>query len=726
MEISKMLMRTTRLTLDAMFKASNADIRLHDIDRVPADQPCLFVVNHFTRMETTFLPYLLNKHTKKYTISLASEEFFGGGFGKVLGKLGAVSTKDPDRDRIFMNALLKDEYHTVIFPEGQMIKDKKIIEKGKYMIYNMGIRRPPHRGAAKIALKSEFIRKHIKCLRESGRVVELAKLLEFYKLEKKDLDRITSLETMIVPVNITYYPIRARNNAINRLVERFMKNVPERLTEELEIEGAMVIDGVDIDINFGEPIPVSGWLDSSPQICRIAHGTDIFLNQAEFEKNVPLNKPALDLMFTYMNSIYGMTTVNHDHIFSFILSGYSRNRIHENDFKNRASLAIENIRELNLTNFHTTLGKRQNFLPADEFQDKYYSFMEAAKSAGLVELEGPWIIRGSRKFKTDHPFHTIRIDNFVEVLNNEIEPIPALTRLLRRVMLLPGFWIKRIIRKKFLKIDADKFRRDYEEYYHEEETKPESVGAPFFKKPFFADKGVILIHGYMAAPEEIKVLADEMYKKGYAVYGVRLRGHGTSPEDLAGRSWQEWYDSVNRAYVVMKNSVRQFAIAGFSTGAGLALLQASYKGKKLKGVISISAPLKLQSISSRLSSAVVLWNRFLDKIHVEAGRMEFVKNEPENPEINYLRNPIHGVRELEKLMIQVEGRLKYINIPALIIQGSHDPVVNPKSADEILSRIEFRDKKLVMISSNRHGIVRGEEAAEVAAEIDEFLKRIFY
>ena len=61
----------------------------------------------------------------------------------LMDKVGAFSTADKNRDAIMIGALLTDSHPVIIFPEGQMIKDKKIIEKGKYMVYNTGIRGPP-------------------------------------------------------------------------------------------------------------------------------------------------------------------------------------------------------------------------------------------------------------------------------------------------------------------------------------------------------------------------------------------------------------------------------------------------------------------------------------------------------------------------------------------------------------------------------------------------------
>jgi len=724
MNISNPLIKTIMVTLDAIIKASGTDIRIHGADNVP-DQPVLYVVNHFTRMETILMPYVIKKSIKKYPISLADSSFFGGKMGDLMDRLGGISTANPNRDTLLINALLTDSNPVIVFPEGQMIKDKKIIEKGKYMVYNTGIRRPPHTGAGRIALRSQFIREELRILRDRGDTSSITRLATHFGFNPANLDQILHKETYIVPVNITYYPIRARNNAINKLVNYFINNIPARFEEEMQVEGSMLMDGVDIDINFGQSIPMKNYITASVGVKKMLADNNLYLYPGELKYVSPFKELYIRIMYDYMDAIYSMTTVNHDHLFSYILTKYRKKRISENDFKNRVFLAIEHLRRIGITNCHTALDEKQFYLLTDDYHEKYENFIKAAVADNLIALKKGMIIKNRKQFSKKYDFHTIRKDNIIEVLKNEIEPLQELTRALDRLMFLPDGFVQRKIRNHFIELENQLFEQDYQQYYIKDESKPMNIGKPFFLKHFFSKKGVILVHGYMAAPEEIRPLADYLYKKGYNVYGARLRGHGTAPEDLAGRNWQKWYDSVSRAYIIMKNSMKSFAIGGFSTGAGIALLQASNKPGRFAGVISINAPLKLQNISSRLSSVVVAWNKFLSKINTSKGKMEFIANDPENPHINYLRNPISGVNELEKLMNLVEDRLKYIQDPTLVIQGSNDPVVNPISGREILKKLGTPKKELIRIDANHHGILRGKEANQVNAKVLEFLRNIF-
>jgi esterase/lipase/1-acyl-sn-glycerol-3-phosphate acyltransferase len=724
MNISNALIKTIEITLDVAFKASGTDIRLHGIERVP-DQPVLYVVNHFTRLETIFMPYIIKKYIKKYPISLADQSFFSGRMGEFLDKMGAISTENPDRDTILINTLLTGAHPVIIFPEGQMIKDKKIIEKGKYVVYNTGIRRPPHTGAGRIALRSQFIREELGLLRDRKDNESIARIAAHFGFNPDDLNNILQKETFIVPVNITYYPVRARDNAINKLVNRFIRDVSIRLEEELEVEGSMIMEGVDIDINFGNPLPIKNYIAASGGVQKMLVDENLYLTPEELKNVPPFKKLYITMMYDYMRDIYNMTTVNIDHLASYILAKYRKNIISEDDFKNRIFLAIEQLINCGITNYHTTLGLQQFYLITDDHHNKYDDFIKTALEKNLIEVKDHVITKNDELFSGNYQFHTIRKDNIIEVLKNEIEPLESLTGALDRLMIIPDAFIRKKIRNRILELDRRLFMQDYNQYYAEGESKPRSIGEPFFLRHPLGNKGVILVHGYMAAPEEIRPLAEYLYKNGYTIYGVRLRGHGTSPEDLALREWGDWYNSVGRAYIIMKNSLKHFAIAGFSMGAGLALLQASNKPNRFKGIISINGPARLQDTSSRFSSLAVARNKFLSAIHVSAGKMEYVDNDPENPHINYLRNPVHGVYELGKLMKLVLEKLGSIMEPVLVIQGSDDPVVNPVSGREIFEKLGSKKKQLIKINADHHGILRGKEAEMVKENVLMFLKDTF-
>jgi len=181
-----------------------------------------------------------------------------------------------------------------------------------------------------------------------------------------------------------------------------------------------------------------------------------------------------------------------------------------------------------------------------------------------------------------------------------------------------------------------------------------------------------------------------------------------------------WIHSVEQGYVIMRCLCPRVVAGGFSTGAGLALELAA-RISDLAGVFAVSPPMKLQDASSRLAPAVDVWNRWMTKMHMEGPKKEFIENNPENPHINYLRNPIAGIRELDRLMDAVEQGLAAIESPALVVQSQKDPVVDPGGSEKVFEKIGADDKKYVLFNFERHGILLGREADRVHRVIGEFV-----
>jgi esterase/lipase len=104
--------------------------------------------------------------------------------------------------------------------------------------------------------------------------------------------------------------------------------------------------------------------------------------------------------------------------------------------------------------------------------------------------------------------------------------------------------------------------------------------------------------------------------------------------------------------------------------------------------------------------------------------MEFLDNQPENAHINYVRNPVSGMREIERLMDDLEPRLSQITVPALLLQSSGDPVVDPKGSRKIFDMLGSVDKQFILFNFNRHGILVGDDTARVYRTISDFLARL--
>jgi fermentation-respiration switch protein FrsA (DUF1100 family) len=74
---------------------------------------------------------------------------------------------------------------------------------------------------------------------------------------------------------------------------------------------------------------------------------------------------------------------------------------------------------------------------------------------------------------------------------------------------------------------------------------------------------------------------------------------------------------------------------------------------------------------------------------------------------------------------ELEERLPRVQCPVTIMQGTDDPVVEPKSAELIHARLGTGQKKLFMVPSTKHGILY-EDIGDTQERIVSFLAALSF
>jgi len=718
--------RYTAFGMSILEKILGSNFLVTGIEKLP-NNPILFTANHFTRSETFFIPYLIYKHTGRQVRCLADSGLFFGTLGRFLNSTGAISTKDVMRDNIIISDLMSSNHDWMIYPEGSMIKSKEIRHERLFTNYTPHRVGPVRTGSAVLALKSQLYRSDLIEAYDCGNK-ELQNQIE-QQFSIKYQDYLRRLKTYIVPLSITYYPIRPGHNSIQTIAEKIVKKIPAQIAEELEIEGNILL-GSEINVNFGEPIDLESYVKNKRAIIK-----QIPIIGNETKNNFVLRYFKTSLTEKFMEEIYGDVQINFDHIFSAALYHFSENEIEINHLKRviyMAALLIKKTKKYRLNNSVLEENLYKIFL--NEPHIPFDSAFELAKKQGLIEeVWGEKIIINKGHFDLKFDFHEIRKENTLQVIANEFFLLDGANSIVKRVAKTKDDELRQKVFSEIYKHDLENFKTDYEKYFDGNFSKDKSVGEPFFldsnikARSKIRKVGIILAHGYKAAPREVEPLAKYLNGFGFKVYATRMHGHGTAPKNLADSNFEKWYDGVQRGYAALSNITTKIVIIGFSTGGLLALLSAARKNKnpkKLGAIIAINAALKLVDIRSRMIPGINLWNEILTKFHIESGKFEYVDDKPEKPEINYSRNYIKGVNELEKLMQICDENLSKVEVDSLVIQADKDPVVNPASGEMIYKKISAKQKYLAKLDFANHVIVNCDRQNEVFEEICQFLNKI--
>lgn len=711
---------TTSLAIKLFSRLSKADIAVHGKENIPAG-PTIFVMNHFTRIETFLLPYYIFTLTDKPAWSLAASSLFKGGLGKFFDLVGVVSTDDPKRDELIVKSLLTGEANWIIFPEGSMVKTKKIIDGGKYMIAHPTGMHEPHTGAAALALRTELFRYHLLSAadEDSGRLETMLKALQL-----EGIDAILSEETTIQPVNLTYYPIRAAENIALSIASRLVKDIPERMVEEIMTEGTMMLSGVDLDIRFGKPIRMSEYL--KPGWLEVDMVRDSITGYSVSDTlRAKMRRTAHAIMQRYMGDIYTLTTLNHEHLFASFLRKLPFKRIHELDFKRRvfyAASLISNAAESEESIYlHKSLKENQAHLLTDDRYGKYDNFLKLALEKSVVEKYADLLIRDQSKLSLPLGFDKGRIDNPIEVMANEIEPLTRVQSIIRSLSWQPTTLLRVSLARYLLARDRACYEADCVKDAHTRAVGKMCEGNSILLPGLRRRLGVLLIHSYLAVPDELRALAVHLRRRGVWVYAPRLPGHGTSAEDLSTRKYREWVEAVENGYVLMSTICKRVAVGGIAVGGNLALDLAG-RVNDVAGVFAVCPPFELRDYSTKFMPGRDVWKRILNRVSIGERDQGFLEFHNGNHHINYPLNPVAGVKEVGEYLESIEKRYKAIRQPTLIIQADNNPVVAPGGSKKIYDSIGSRDKEYCLLSDDRHVLVNGENTEAVFRKIRFFLK----
>ena len=687
-------------------KLSGANITISG-EEIP-DSPVLFVANHFTRFETFVVPHMLYKEYGRSSRSLADDGVFFGLLGKYMRWVGTISNKNKARDCIIVEDLLGGKDDWIIYPEGYMVKNKRItFDMGEFCTHSPEHEGPIHTGAAVMALKTKILQERAK--RDSAET--LKRFCSSMDIDSRKIDK--KLKIKVVPISITYYPVRPGKSRFLTWVDSIVHQRNTRLFEELEIEVNLLMDA-HMNLRFGKAIELDSYVKEL-----LSHEGDI---DDKEKVNSFIDSQRKVLINTVMQRVYSQMQIHFDHIFILSLVTMSTVKVCPSYLKTLIYKNVRSLREFEDYNLHSELQNELFKMILDESYEPFVSVIDLAIKQHILfrDSDGEYLFDRSLLEK-EYPFHKVRVKNTLQVILNEIkwqEPIVEMAQANSKYT------------EQELREDNVKHLEQREWGYFEEEYKKyrdalptdKDKGAPIILSDAKNDIGVVFSHGYMAAPKELRTLAQYLFSKGINVHVIRLRGHGTDPKALKNVTVQDWETDFERAFVAMRQVCSKVFIGGFSMGGLLALDHAGQY--KVDGVIALNSALKLHDLRvSYVVPTLHFFNEMISYLNAK-GIKEWIDNShTEQPEINYDKHPLSSVAQMDKLMTKVSAMLKNITAPILIIQGDNDPVVKRESAKLIYDAVKSKDKKLLILPREKHSILADEGCDEVFEAVYGFIER---
>ena len=254
-------------------------------------------------------------------------------------------------------------------------------------------------------------------------------------------------------------------------------------------------------------------------------------------------------------------------------------------------------------------------------------------------------------------------------------------------------------------------RRDLARFFHESRLFVErraripQVDRSFLMLQESESDCVILLHGAGGSPEEMRGLGEHLFRLGFSVYAQRLPlekigDEESDPAHARAINLNRWSACLAEMSIAVETLVACFPhtwIAGFSFGGTLALNL--LREHPLRGGVLI-AP----ALYPRRSLRYVGF-RVLRRLRPALARRRYPRE-----------------TTVVELMEQSRTNLARIEMPLLVVQAARDPIVSRRGFDHLRRALPGETYRFLLLDSDRHVIVRGEDGSEVARLVGEFIR----
>jgi carboxylesterase len=237
-------------------------------------------------------------------------------------------------------------------------------------------------------------------------------------------------------------------------------------------------------------------------------------------------------------------------------------------------------------------------------------------------------------------------------------------------------------------------------------------------EPFYAEEGktgILISHGFTGNPQSMRYLAEKYAAAGYSVALPRLKGHGTTPQDMAQSKAMDWVHDLHTALEWLKQRSDAIFMTGLSMGGTLTLVMSGMMPYLFKGIIPINAAVMVNNPD-------LAGLAFLPGAPAEVpGVGNDVKAEGVT-ELAYSVVPVPALRELMGLLAAANELLPRISCPALVMTSRDDHVVPPVNGDYIMGKIGSQDKRHLWLENSYHVATLDNDKDLIVQETLRFVK----
>jgi len=239
---------------------------------------------------------------------------------------------------------------------------------------------------------------------------------------------------------------------------------------------------------------------------------------------------------------------------------------------------------------------------------------------------------------------------------------------------------------------------------------------------------VVLVHGINEHSGRYARLADDLNRRGYAVYALDLRGHGRSDGDRALiRSFDEYLDDLELLIgrVAAREPGKPLFLFGHSMGGAIAALLTITRPTPARGlVLSAPAVLIAGNLFPVLRRLAAFFSVVWPTLRVTRMGCRFISRDPavvaafkNDPLVFHGRFPVRTGAEILRAANRLQTSMEAVRLPLLILHGTADFVTDPNGSRQLYAGAASADKTLRLYPGLYHEVLSEPEREQVLADL---------
>ncbi len=205
--------------------------------------------------------------------------------------------------------------------------------------------------------------------------------------------------------------------------------------------------------------------------------------------------------------------------------------------------------------------------------------------------------------------------------------------------------------------------------------------------------GVVFCHGLFSSKDAYKIvnLTGDIAAAGFTLLTFDFSFVSGMPDSFLNFSiYQEVRDLESAASFLLGSGVSSLHLIGSSMGGLIALLFAASRQKFLRSLTLIATPVDLSRLLGTLS-----------------GKIDF-EDLPKAGTTTIDGIPIHNEFFHEALSLDMQSAMRSVAVPALIIHGARDAVVDVENAHRLRDSL-ISENKVIIVPDGDHNLTREED-----------------